>query len=61
MALAKTDKFAGDDSLALVDELVKGVLAICAGFAPNDWARVIIDGFALAVNALAVAFHVELL
>jgi hypothetical protein len=46
---------------ALVDQLVKGVLAVGAGFAPNDGPGGVVDAVAVAVHGLAVGLHVLLL
>ena len=44
-----------------MNELVEGVLAVSARFAPDDGAGGIVDELALPVNVLAVRLHVELL
>ena len=46
---------------ALVDQLVKGVLAVGAGFAPNDGPGGVVDAVAVSVHRLAVGLHVRLL
>ncbi len=46
---------------SLVDQLVKGMLAVNAGGTPDDRAGVVVHGFALQGNTLAVALHVALL
>ncbi len=45
----------------LVDELIEGMLAVRSRFSPDDRARLIGHSVAVAVDALAVAFHVALL
>jgi len=44
-----------------VQQLVEGMLAGRPRGAPQYWRRVIADGVAAAVHALAVAFHRQLL
>ena len=46
---------------ALVQQLEEGVLAVDAGFAPDDGSGIRTDGGAVAGGLFAVAFHVELL
>ena len=46
---------------ALVQQLEEGVLAVDAGFAPDDGPGIRTDGCAVAGRLFAVAFHVELL
>ena len=58
---AEADEVARDHARALVDELIEGVLAVCAGFAPDDRTGSVGDAVAMAVNGLAIALHVELL
>lgn len=55
------EEIARDEFRPLVDELVERVLAVRAGFAPDDRAGAVIHAVALTVDALAVAFHVALL
>lgn len=50
-----------DELSALVDELVKGVLAVSAGFAPDHRTGGVVDVMTAAVDALAIALHVALL
>jgi len=50
-----------DELGALVDELVKGVLAIGAGLTPDNRAGGIADRLSLQIHTFAVAFHVPLL
>ena len=44
-----------------MNELVEGVLAVSARFAPDDGAGGIVDELAVLVDVLAVRLHVELL
>ena len=46
---------------ALVDELIEAVLAVRAGLAPVERARVVVDHFAVKRHVLAVGLHSELL
>ena len=55
------DEVAGDHARALVDELVETVLAVRAGLAPIDRARVGVHAGAVELHGFAVAFHRELL
>lgn len=61
MADRRGDKVAGDKNGALVDQLVEGMLAIGAGFAPDNRAGGPGDGVAVAIDALPIAFHISLL
>src|ERR1035441_2936604 len=55
------EEIGGNPLGALVDELVKGVLAVRARLAPDDRPGDGLDRLAVAGDALAVAFHVALL
>ena len=44
-----------------MNELVEGVLAVRARFAPDDGAGGVVDELAVLVDVLAVGLHVELL
>lgn len=46
---------------ALVDELVEGVLAVCARLAPDDGTGVVGDGDPVASHVLAIGLHITLL
>ena len=46
---------------ALVEQLEEGVLAVRARLAPDDRRGLHVDDAAVAIDALAVAFHFELL
>ena len=59
--LGEGDEIARDQPGALVDQLIKGMLAIGAGLAPINRAGLIIDMFAGQGDVLAVALHGELL
>ncbi len=61
VAVGGDHEFGRDDARALVDQLVKGMLAIGAGLAPDDRAGLALDRRAVQRHALAVRFHVELL
>ncbi len=58
---AETDEVARDHAGSLMDELIEGVLAVGAGFAPDDRAGAVGDSVAMTVYGLAIALHVELL
>ena len=49
------------DPPALPEELIKRVLTVRARLAPYDLTRRVVDPMILAVDALAVAFHIALL
>ena len=57
----KTDKIARDQVRALVDELVEGVLTVRARLAPVNGAGIVIDVMSVERDALAIAFHGQLL
>src|ERR1044072_9310479 len=61
MAIGRRYKIAGDQNSSLVYQLVKGMLAIGAWFAPNNRTGIVPYGFTPAVNAFTIAFHVALL
>src|SRR3954463_15712860 len=55
------DEIAGNKSGALMDQLIKGVLPICAGLAPINRTRLAVDRRAGERDVLAVALHRQLL
>ena len=55
------DEVAGDEFAALMQQLEKRMLAIGAGRAPENRVGRVIDGQAVPVGPLAVAFHFKLL
>ncbi len=57
----KPDEIRRDEPGALVDQLVKGVLAVGARFAPDDRPGLVAHPAPAAVDAFAVGFHVGLL
>ena len=59
--LREGDEVRGHDDGALVQHLEEGVLAVGAGFAPDDGAGVPRGGRAVELHVLAVGFHLELL
>src|SRR5687768_13356756 len=61
MTDSRSDEIRWNDNGSLVKQLVECVLAICSRFAPDNGPRAIGNLFAIAVNALAIAFHVPLL
>ena len=61
LRLDRRQEIAGDQLRALVDELIKCMLAIGAGFAPDDWAGLVVNARAVAGDVLAVGLHVALL
>ncbi|VTR70981.1 conserved hypothetical protein [Desulfosarcina cetonica] len=60
-ALAEPDEVARDQPGSLVDQLVERMLAVGAGFAPIDRGGLVADAFAVQGDALAIAFHGQLL
>jgi len=61
LGLHPCQKVTGDKLGTLVDELIEGVLPICAGLPPDDGSGGVLQGIACAADALTVAFHVALL
>ena len=59
--LVEANEVAGNELGALVDELVEGVLAVGAGFAPDDGAGLVVGDVAVEGDVLAVRLHGELL
>lgn len=44
-----------------MNELIEGVLSVCARFAPDDWSRRVVDTVAGSGHKLAIGLHVTLL
>ena len=61
VAVGRGDEIARNHLGALVDQLVEGMLAVRARFAPEDRASLVVHALGVAVNGLAVGFHVGLL
>lgn len=61
VADGRSDEVTRDHERALVDQLVKRMLAIGAGFTPDHRTRVPTYWLSVAVNALPVALHIALL
>ena len=61
MRAGRSQKIAGNELRALVDELIKSMLAVGARLAPDDGAGGIVHETAVRGHGLAVAFHVALL
>ena len=61
VGLRAADEVAGNEVGALVDELIKRMLAVRAGLAPLDGTGRVCDGLAVLVDALAVRLHIHLL
>src|SRR5688572_7455628 len=59
--LGGDQKIARNQSRALMNQLVERVLSVRARLAPHDGTGRHIDDVAVAIDALAVAFHIELL
>ena len=61
VAVSRGDEVARNHLGALVDQLVEGVLAVRTRFAPEDRTSLVVHALGIAVNGLAVGFHVGLL
>ena len=61
VALFGQYEFARNDMLALVDQLIEGMLPICARLASNNWPGGIQEILAVNPHALTVGFHFKLL
>src|ERR1700722_12522327 len=59
--LPKRDEVTRDESRALVNQLIEGVLTVRPGLAPINGARLIGDLASIDRNVLSVAFHRQLL
>jgi len=57
----KANEVTRDELSSLVDQLVKGMLAIGAWFAPIDWAGLTVNVYPVKFYALAIALHRQLL
>ncbi len=61
VAVCRGDEVARNHLGALMDELVEGMLAVRARFAPEDRTRLVVHALRVAIDGLAVGFHVGLL
>ena len=61
VAVGRGDEVTRNHLGALVDELVEGMLAVRTRFAPENRTRLVVHALGIAVNGLAVGFHVCLL
>lgn len=61
VTLDGANKIARDQTGALMDQLIEGVLTVGSWFAPNDGTSVVVHSTPVASNVFAVAFHVALL
>ena len=61
VAVGRGDEVARNHLGALVDQLVEGVLAVRTRFAPEDRTRLVVHALGIAIDGLAVGFHVGLL
>ena len=61
VAVGRGDEVARNHLGALVDQLVEGVLAVGARFAPEDRAGLVVHALGVAIDGLTVRFHVGLL
>src|SRR5689334_12623419 len=59
--LGEADEVAWDETRALVDQLIEGVLPVGSRFAPVHRARLVAHARAVNADALAIALHGELL
>src|SRR5437867_277420 len=59
--LTKADEVARDEFCTLMEQLIKGMLAVGAGLAPIDRAGIVVHARAVERDRLAVALHCELL
>src|SRR5882672_1481688 len=57
----KRNEIARNESGPLMDQLIKGVLAIRSRLSPIDWARVVGDFGPIERHVLAIALHGQLL
>ena len=57
VALGRGDKVAGDEFCALMNELIKGVLPVCARLSPDDVTCLVIYIFACAVHRFSITLH----
>ena len=58
---SRDQKITGDELSALVNQLIKSMLAIGAGFAPYDRPRRVVHCRAIAPRRFAIALHIQLL
>jgi hypothetical protein len=55
------NEIAMDQFHALMNQLIKGMLPIRPGFAPNNWTCLIAHFMPAPVNELSIALHIPLL
>src|SRR4030095_304462 len=58
---AERDEVAGNESRALMNQLVEGMLTIGARLTPVDRASIVADSFAVYGDVFAIALHRQLL
>lgn len=61
MRLDRRKEIARDELRPLINELIERMLAVRARLAPNNLTSLVVDDVAVAIDALAVAFHIDLL
>src|SRR5690606_10969011 len=61
MGLRRRDEITWNQFSALMNELVKGMLAVGTRLAPDDGPCLIIHRIAFAIHILAITFHIALL
>ena len=61
LAVQRRQKICRYHPRALMDQLIKGMLAVGAGLTPHYHAGIVIHLLAVAIHSLAVTLHVQLL
>ena len=61
LVLLKAYELERDDGLALMEQLIEGVLAVCAGLAEDHRSGDVVNGLTKTIDGLAVRLHVYLL
>ena len=61
MADGGRQKIAGYEFGTLMNQLIKSMLAVCAGLTPDDGAGLMLNRLSASIHRLAIAFHITLL
>jgi hypothetical protein len=61
VTIYRRNKITGDHDSALVDQLVKRMLSVCARLAPDYRACQVVHSCPVSVDTLAITFHITLL
>ena len=57
----RSDKITGDKLCTLMDQLVKSMLYVSAGLAPDDWPCLVLDRLTITSYIFPITLHIALL